>query len=58
MLETSPKMLVHGEMTRVTSEVLPVGSGYNHWIPWNMVKCALVMKATRLHCFESNCIQA
>lgn len=26
-------------------EVLPVGSGYNHWIPWNMVKCArLVMK--------------
>lgn len=31
-METSPKMLGHiGEMVTVTSEVLPTGSGHNHW---------------------------
>lgn len=30
-LGTSPKMPVHGEVTDVTAEVLPDGSGHNHW---------------------------
>lgn len=59
VVETSPKVLVQGEMTDGTSELLALGSGHNHWNSWSMVKCTgLVMKAAGLHRFQSNCIQA
>lgn len=32
MAETSPRLLVHiGQMADVTSQVLPIRSGHNHW---------------------------
>lgn len=57
--KTSPKLLVHGGNDHCHPEVLPVGSGHNHWNNWSMVTCkGLVMKATRLHRFQSKGIQA